>query len=324
VTRLRDAAAAAGPGSKYRSTVRLQLAEALLERQQLDEAEGLLHGEEDKPEYRLRVAYDLGLIALARDDRPAATKYLELAGQSPVVQQRAAALLATLARARGDQPAAVRYENVSTAAPSGMRWPDPFLHEVVDLQVGQGGVRARAQRMEEEGRYDEAADLLLELARTQPAARTLTEAGMNFTRAGRIDRALPLLREAVRLAPDSPQARYNLALTLFTQAEKENVRTPGAAEVRAAFEEVVQHASRAAELKPDYGMAYLFWGLSLKHLGRTGAAVEPLRKGVAARPEEFELQLALGEVLVATGRGAEAKTYLDNAARLDPKDPRPA
>ena len=80
---------------------------------------------------------------------------------------------------------------------------------------------------------------------------------------------------------------------------------------------------RAAELKPDHAQAYLFWGLSLKYLGDPAAAVEPLRKGVAVRPEEFDIQFALGEVLAATGKTAEAKTHFENARRIDPKDPRP-
>ena len=81
---------------------------------------------------------------------------------------------------------------------------------------------------------------------------------------------------------------------------------------------------RAAELRPGYARAYLFWGLALKYLGEPAAAVEPLRKGVLGHPEEFDLQLALGEALLQTGQDREAQTYLENARRLDPDDPRPA
>ena len=44
---------------------------------------------------------------------------------------------------------------------------------------------------------------------------------------------------------------------------------------------------------------------------------------MACRPENFELQLAFGEVLLESGQGREAETYLENARRLDPDDPRP-
>ncbi len=61
----------------------------------------------------------------------------------------------------------------------------------------------------------------------------------------------------------------------------------------------------------------------MKQLGDPAAAVAPLRLGVACRPELFDLQLALGEVLLETGRVQDAETHLENARRLDPNDPRP-
>ncbi|HEY7156296.1 MAG TPA: tetratricopeptide repeat protein, partial [Gemmataceae bacterium] len=71
-----------------------------------------------------------------------------------------------------------------------------------------------------------------------------------------------------------------------------------------------------------HALAYLFWGLALKHLGDSEAAVAPLRRGVACRPEMFQLQLALGEALLESGQRREAETYLENARYLDPKDSR--
>jgi tetratricopeptide (TPR) repeat protein len=133
---------------------------------------------------------------------------------------------------------------------------------------------------------------------------------------------LPLLREGVRLDPDSAKAHYTLALALFSRAEKEWQRSPGSAEGRDWLQEVIPHARRATERKGDYALAYLFWGLALKYLGQPVDAITPLRHGVACRSESFELQLALGEVLLATGQTAEAETHLENARRLDAKDPR--
>jgi tetratricopeptide (TPR) repeat protein len=321
---LRSAAAAAGPKSVYGPVVRLYLAEALLERGQLDEAEQLFRAEASQSDYRHRAAYGLGLVALARDDSAAATGHLERALPNPTVRVKVAAQLAALARARGDGQSAAHYERLAAEVAPAPPWADPFVGEVADLQLGPAGARARAERLGGAGRHTEAAEVLLKLARAHPSGRAFTEAGFEYTRAGDIDRAMPLLEEAVRLEPDNAQARYNLALTIFVRVEKENLTAPGSDAVRNGFAEVVRHASRAAELKPDHAMAYLFWGLSLKHLGRVRDAIEPLRKGVAARPEEFELQLALGEVLLATDQRAEARGHLENARRLDPSDPRPA
>jgi len=38
----------------------------------------------------------------------------------------------------------------------------------------------------------------------------------------------------------------------------------------------------------------------------------------------MDLQLALGEALLEAGQSTEAQIHLQNAQRLDPKDPRPS
>jgi Flp pilus assembly protein TadD len=57
--------------------------------------------------------------------------------------------------------------------------------------------------------------------------------------------------------------------------------------------------------------------------GEWAAAVAPLKKGVAIRPEVFDLQLALGEALLEAGQFRDAETHLNNARKLDAKDERP-
>ena len=98
--------------------------------------------------------------------------------------------------------------------------------------------------------------------------------------------------------------------------------TPPTGKPKEWFREALEHARLAAELRPEHAEAYLFWGLALRHLGESAAAVEPLRKGVARRPTSFELHLALGEALLETGQVGEAQTHLEHARRLDPNDPR--
>jgi Flp pilus assembly protein TadD len=67
----------------------------------------------------------------------------------------------------------------------------------------------------------------------------------------------------------------------------------------------------------------LFWGLSLIYLGESGAAVTPLQMAVACQPGDFDAQLALGEACLTIGNSKDAKTHLENAARINPNDPRP-
>jgi Flp pilus assembly protein TadD len=319
---LRQAATASASWPKYRSAVRLQLAEALLERQELDEAEELFRAERRRDPGNARAALGLGLAALARGKRQAAVRYLQAARSSPHARKTATAQLAALAGARGDADAAA-YQKEAAALADDQPWPDPLRDETMQLRVGYRRQEWEVDQLERQHRYTEAADAYLRQLKERPTARACIGAGINLARVGDYERALPLLRQGVRLDPGSPLAHYTLALALFSRAEKEWARTPGSPAAREWFREVVGHARRATELKADYARAYLFWGLALKYLGKPAAAVAPLRTGVVCRPEDFELQLALGEALLEAGQEGAA-THLENARRLDPKDPRPA
>jgi Flp pilus assembly protein TadD len=314
------------PGARevFTSAATLKLAEDLLERGQLDEAEALFQAEADRPGRNPRAVFGLGMIAAARGNDPVATRLLKEVSGLPHARKKASARLAALARSRGDVPAATAYERAVAAFPEDLTWPDPFIEEVLARKVGRRSRYKEADRLEQTGQFADAAAMYLRQLESEPSARAYLGAGMNLARVGNFDRALPLLRKAVEQAPDDASTHYALALMLFTRSELEWQRRPGAEALKEGFREASRSARRATELKPDHAQAYLFWGLSQKYLGETAAAVETLRKGVACRPEEFELQLALGDALREVGAGAEARKHLENAARLDPNDPRPA
>jgi tetratricopeptide (TPR) repeat protein len=242
--------------------------------------------------------------------------------------------LAALARTQGDRARAEAYEKIVATLPGDTLWPDPFLDELMQLQVGQRGFDRRVRHFEQERHYDEAAQLYLARLKNYPTAANYLGAGMNIGRVARArtrpedraadyDRAFELLREAVRLGPDSSSAQYALALVVFARAERDWQTTPGAPHLSAWFREARDHAERACDLRTDYAEALLIWGMSLKYLGQPAAALAPLRRGVAAQPASRELQLGLGLALLEAGQGAEAETYLENARRLAPSDPRP-
>jgi tetratricopeptide (TPR) repeat protein len=307
---------------EHRAEVCLQLAEALLERRKLDEAEALFRDEWQRRPGHPRTALGLGTIALARGDLQAAAEFFQTAHTSRFARKNTTGQLAALARLRGELGPAEALEQEYATLLNDPRWPDPLLDQVDQLQVGHRRRERQADELERQHRYAEAAAVWLRQLEREPTVQAYVGAGINLARTSDYERALPLLREGVRRDPDHAQAQYTLALALFGQAEKEWRQTPGSERAKEGFREALPHARRAAELKSDHAMAYLFWGLCLKYLGESKAAVAPRRQGVAVRPALFELQLALGEALLESGRKQEAEKHLENARRLDPKDPR--
>jgi tetratricopeptide (TPR) repeat protein len=358
---LRQAEAA---GASWRDDARailgLELAEALLQRGNLDEAAALFQQEGDRMPGHARAALGLGQIAAARGNQETARELLTGARASPFARKKATVRLASLARARGDKAAADAFEQEIAEWPADPPWPDPLRDALVHMEVGRRARDRLAARLEQEYKHAEAAQLYLQQIAEQPTLEAYVGAGLNLARLKDYDRALPLLRKAVQLDPRSAQAHYPLALVLFERAERALLASrwslfgastaasstsplgpdpllaasawfrggielwPPTGPAKEGLREALEHARLAAELRPEHAEAYLFWGLALKHLGESAEAVGPLRKGVARRPTSFELQLALGEVLLETGQVGEAQTHLDHARRLDPNDPRGA
>jgi tetratricopeptide (TPR) repeat protein len=309
-----------------RFAMRMQLAEAVLERRRLDDADQLFREELLTEPNSPRANFGLGLVQLARGNGQAAEPYLTTARASPLARKRATAQLAALAGGRDDGAyAAAAFAKEAAALPDDPPWPDPFREENLKYQVGHRRWEREASQLEHDHEYEKALGVYLEWIDKQPtSSRAHVGAGLNFARMQRYDQALPLLRKGVELDPDSADAHYNLGLVQFDQAERALNQGSTATQIKEWLREAVQESKRAVELKPDHARAYFHWGLALKFLGEPEKAVEPLRKGVACRPEEFDLQLVLGEVLLQIGQYEEAEIYLKNARRLDPNDPRPS
>jgi tetratricopeptide (TPR) repeat protein len=203
-------------------------------------------------------------------------------------------------------------------------WPDRFKDEVAAMEVGQHAFERKVSQLQDQKLFREAADLCLARLEKQPTAQVHVRAAHNLAHCDKENEAIQHLHEALRLDPDSGPAHYLLALVQFRRAEKKwhqaKRLTP---ETEEWFRDTVKEAEIAAKLQPDNARNYLHWGLALKYLGKPKEAVVQLRKGVVCRPAEFDLQFSLGEVLVELGQFQEAKIYLENAAKLDPKDKRP-
>lgn len=321
---LQRGAALCRPGGEEGTAVRLRLAEALLERGRLDEAEQQLRplaaDDPDNP----RLHYDLGVLAVARQNFDAAVDHLSLAAGSPFARQKACAHLAAVSLRRGDREAADEFSRRAAQGPADRPWHDPFVEAYQRLEVGQQARYLKGEDMEAAGRMAEAVHAFQQIAVDYPGERSYTAFGISLAKMGDLDAAEPVLREALKLAPHKVQLHYFLGVILYFQGEKLRKASDDEA-ARMKFVEAADHQRQALETKPDHGFALLYRGLALRRLGQSREGLSCLRAAVRCRPEMVDPHLHLGEELADDGQLDEALEHLRHAAEVAPTgDRRPA
>ncbi len=137
----------------------------------------------------------------------------------------------------------------------------------------------------------------------------LSNYGRLLARTGRWTRAVPVLRGALAMDPQSGQLFHSLGLAL---------EETGAREAAAAC------FARAAALVPENTDAHLKAAHNHFHLGSSAAAVRHFRAVVRLRPDMDFVQLNLGLSLLNMGRATEAASAILRYDRMVPGDHRAA
>ncbi|HUF87988.1 MAG TPA: tetratricopeptide repeat protein [Thermohalobaculum sp.] len=112
-----------------------------------------------------------------------------------------------------------------------------------------------------------------------------------------------LLRRALELRPDYPEAHNNLAVALRRAGDLE-----GAA----------RHYREALRLRPDYPEAHCNYAFLLEALGRTEGALQHAREAVRLRPDYVDAHHRLANLLAARGDLEAAAVHYERALDLRP------
>ncbi len=297
----------------------LRLAEVCLALGQNAEAEKQLHRaleiEPDDP----AVHYNLGLLALARDDLSASLDHLKRCEHSPITQRKACIQLAAVYRRMGRTQVADEYSRKADTLRADRNWVDPYLTDV--LAVGRRARLDEVSNLEERRDYRSAVEQLKVLIEEKPEYRLYIALERNLSQLGDINGAEQALRSALALEPEKFAANHDLSRVLWTQADKEERTNPQRA--RAKFEEAAACARRALASRPDHPMSHVILGMSLRRLGKRQEALDEFRTAIQCNPNLTEGHLYLGETLVELGQVAEARASLERAKELSPDDSRP-
>ena len=127
-----------------------------------------------------------------------------------------------------------------------------------------------------------------------------------YKQAGAFDRALPLYRQAVALAPADPDAWYNLAEAL---------------EETGKVAEAKQVATEAEKLAPNRPEAHNVLGIALVQNGDARGAEAQFRKAIEIDPRNARSYNNIGNIYRITGRFSEAADAYQNALKIAPNYP---
>lgn len=165
--------------------------------------------------------------------------------------------------------------------------PLPYRY-LADLYWRQGQLAAAAQTVQA-------------LTAVMPDAYFLDRLGSSYEESGLIGLAILCYREAARVDPAFPSARYNLGRLLLKQGQ----RAQGMAEVQEAL-----------RLYPEFAEAYEVLGLAYLEHGRLQEAAVHLQQALLLHPELASARNHLGRLYRAQGRLDDAiQTFRDLVAR---------
>jgi tetratricopeptide (TPR) repeat protein len=310
---------------------RVQLAEALLEAGNYNEAEAVLQtlaGRRYSEEPRYRFARARLALLCGHDQE--AVKGLSGLIKEPHARQQACALLARAYHRLKNEGAAARFGQRARELPDDAPWPDPYQEEVWQLRMSTQSQILRAEDLFTKGKDREALALFGELASAEDGGE-LAQLSMAARLLQRQQFALAerALRQVLARGKSGQLRGYFLlSLVLYSQAEKLREGPPGEKDrAHKVYQEAVAAARRATELQPSHAPSHLCLGRALLRLGpeHDREALAALRRAVECRPESPLIHVALGEALAQTGNLKEALDHLEEAVRCaGADDPGPA
>lgn len=266
---------------------RLLLAEVLLERGRLDEAQSLLDQALATDANNLRARLGLGRLELLRHNWRAGLAHLEACRNDPHTRKRAHTLHAEALNQLGEVEQARDEQRRVADLPEDQPWPDAFYVKVLKLRRG---LQARFQSVDQlirSGRIPEAISLMTQTLEKYPSSlEGWMRMGELWHRVRRPDRAEACFKQAVRLSPDLAEGWFRL----------------GCIQVMTRNRDAEESFRQAIRCKPHYAQAYYNLGQCLKEQGQRDAAAGQFREALRCRPDYDLARTALRELETQKGK----------------------
>lgn len=297
---------------------RIYLAELLLARNELDEAQEILDLARENSPDEVAVTATLGQLALAQGKPEEAVELLEEALARIPAANRLHYPLAQAYRSLGRMDEA--REHLELRGKVGVRPADPLADRIAELARGERVYILRGRTAFQAGRYGEAAELFRKAVQARPDSVTaLVNLGSALGQAGQAAEAVSAFRQALEHDPENATAHFNLGLLLLQAGDTEGARSHLNDAVRIQPEDpqthlqlaqleralgdsikALHHFRSARKLAPTLEDAHLGEVSVLLDLGQLGDARERLEAAHAQMPDQGRTAHALARLLAAS------------------------
>jgi tetratricopeptide (TPR) repeat protein len=251
-------------------TPRLRLAEALLDRGRLADADRHLKQTLAREPHNLRARLSLGRLAFLREDWRNALKQLAACGEDEHTRKLAHTLSAQVRRRLGEGKRAEAEADGAEQLPSDANWPDPYTDAVAALQRGLHARIQQAAALTHAGKPGQAIQLLEQTSAKYPESVEIwLGLGGLWFQLGRPDRAEGAFHKAVEADPDAAEGWFRLGCIQALDRPRE----------------AADSFRRVIRLRPDHTLAHFNLGHRLKQLGDLAGAAEEFRATLRCRPD---------------------------------------
>jgi len=153
------------------------------------------------------------------------------------------------------------------------------------------------------GRYSDAQVILKKLLKQVNITPQIMSLSGDINKSmGKLDAAVKDYRQAVTMAPKTPELHYNLALALFANS---NI-----VEAKVAL-------GRALKIRPDYVKALVLLGRCLAAIEQFDDAEQAFTKAITIEPNNYLPHYRLGRLHVYKGNSAKATESLDASLNIN-------
>jgi tetratricopeptide (TPR) repeat protein len=287
------------------SVPRLHLAELLVNQGHWDEAAAEFRQVLRKDPSNPRAHLGFGRLLYQQDDLEGSLKHLRRAAAAVPSLRPTHALLAEIHNRRQEH-AEEEQELALLESSKDQDWPDPYMDELMGLQLGVAGKLRQASRLAQQGRTEESVQVLRAAVEAAPNSfDARLRLGRRLVQVANPAAAEEQLRLALRLEPDSFDALAELGILL---------------QKRGAYREAAQCYERVLALQPAQAMAHFHLANCREKLGDRAGAIDSLRRAQHCMPNFVLAHKVLGRLLAEMNQDAEAEEQLQYALRLQPDD----